>query len=177
MYERGRNIIIIETLFSVLALSVLSGMLLRLFPKTSRLVPYVRFLSALVLLVMLLSPLISLLSSLHLSDSAMMLLGWDGLEAYESFWAQSVTDAASARVKDALGALICAEYGMATEDIRVDLTTEMTQGEDETTVTVTSVTVLLGRREHRIAAGKIEELIEETMLCPCTVVFMEEEHA
>lgn len=166
-----------EMLFGVTALSVLSGMLLRLFPRSGRLMPYIRFLSSLILLVMLLSPLITLLSSLHNSDPTVVLIGEDTLEDYEGFWEQHVTDAACTRMESALAALICAEYGMEMQDLRVELTTAVTHTEDETTATVTAVTVMLYRQEHRIAGGKIAALVEETMLCPCNVVCSEEDYA
>ncbi len=166
-----------QTLWGVLVLSVGGGILLQLFPKSSRIMPYVRFLLALVLLVMLLSPLISLLSELQIADITTLLPENVMLSDYDDFWASSVTDAAQARIQASLNTLICAEFGMDPEDICVDLTTETVHGDEETTVTVTAVTVTLRRRAHRIAADKIAALVERTMLCPCTVLRSEEEYA
>ncbi len=166
-----------QTLYGVLVLSVCGGILLQIFPKNSRMMPYIRFLIALVMLVMLLSPLISLLSGLRIADVTTLLQGNTVLPDYEDFWASSVTDAAVARIQKMLNTLICTRFGMDTEDVDTALTVERTQCAEETTVTVTAVTVTLQQRAHMIAAEKIASLVEETMLCPCKVILSEEEHA
>ena len=166
-----------ETLYGVLVLSVSGGILLNLFPKTSRMMPYVRFLLALVLLVMLLSPLISLLSDLQVTDIRTLMPDFDVPSDDEGFWSAAVTDAATARIAASLSAWICAEFGMEADDLRVSLTTETKSGEEETAVTVTAVQVTLFRSAHLIAADKIASMIEQTMLCPCTVVMSEGNYA
>ncbi len=167
----------IQTLYGVLVLSVCGGILLQMFPKTSRMMPYIRFLLSLVLLLMLLSPLISLLSQLQLADMTAFLSENTELSHYEDFWASSVTDAAETRIRASLNTLICARFGMDAADVETALTTRIAHDTEETTVTVTAVTVTLHRRAHMIAADKIASLVEQTMLCPCAVILSEEEHA
>ncbi len=166
-----------ETLYGVVVLSVCGGLLLQVFPKTGRMVPYVRFLLALVLLLGLLSPLITLLSQLPMTDMTALLPEIAAVSDYDGYWASAVTDAAKERIEDALLSLICAEFGMSKQDADIRLTTVCGDGEGEDAVTVTAVRVVLYRRAHRIAADKIAALVEQTMLCPCTVALSEEEHA
>lgn len=166
-----------QTLYGVLMLSVCGGILLQIFPKNSRMMPYIRFLIALVMLVMLLSPLITLLSGLRIADVTSLLPGNAVLSDYGDFWTSSVTDAAEVQIKQTLNTLICTRFGMDTADVDTALTVERTQGAEETTVTVTAVTVTLHQRAHMIAADKIASLVEGTMLCPCKVILAEEEHA
>ena len=166
-----------KTLYGVVVLSVCGGLLLQIFPKTGRMVPYVRFLLALTLLLALLSPLISMLSQLAISDITALLPQSDAVSAYDGYWSYAVIDAARERMEDALRSLICAEFGLDKQDIDIMLTTACEDGEGEEAVTVTAVCVVLYRRSHRIAADKIAARVEQTMLCPCTVVLSEEEHA
>ncbi len=166
-----------ETLYGAVVLSVCGGLLLQIFPKTSRMMPYVRFLLSLVILVMLLSPLISLLSQLRVSDMTALLPVLAAVSDDDGYWASSVTEAATEKIADALLLRICAEFGMDEGDADVTLTTACTKGEGETTVTVIGVRVTLYRRAHRIAADKIAATVEQIMLCPCTVTVSEEEHA
>lgn len=165
------------TLYGALVLSVSGGILLKLFPKTSRMMPYIRFLLSLGLLVMLLSPLISLLSELEVTDIRTLMPDYTALSGDEGFWSNTVTDAAKARIEASLSSWVCAEFGMEPDDLRISLTTESELREGETAVTVTAVQVSLFRSVHRIAADKIASMIERTMLCPCTVVFTEGEYA
>ena len=166
-----------ETLYGVLVLSVCGGLLLQIFPKNGRMMPYVRFLLALVLLIMLLSPLISLLSQLQVTDMTSLLPGNAAVSDYDGYWASSVTDAATERIAASLSSFICARFGMEEGDADVTLTTECIAGAGETTVTVTAVHVTLSHRAHLIAADKIAAMVEQTMLCPCTVGLAEEENA
>ena len=166
-----------ETLYGAVVLSVCGSIVLQMFPKTSRLMPYVRFLFALVLLLMLLSPLISLLSQLQTADVTTLLPDTDDVYSYDGYWASAVTDAATERIGDTLLSLICAEFGISRQDADVTLTTACTDEEGGTAVTVTAVHVVLHRRAHLIAADKIAAMVEQTMLCPCTVILSEEEYA
>ena len=166
-----------KTLYGVVVLSVCGGLLLQIFPKTGRMVPYVRFLLALTLLLALLSPLISMLSQLPMTDMTVLLPEIAAISDYDGYWASAVIDAARERMEDALRSLICAEFGLDKQDIDIMLTTACEDGEGNDTVTVTAVRVVLRRRSHRIAADKIAARVEQTMLGPCTVVLSEEEHA
>ena len=166
-----------KTLYGVVVLSVCGGLLLQIFPKTGRMVPYVRFLFALTLLLALLSPLISMLSQLPMTDMTALLPKIAAISDYDGYWASAVTDAARERMEDALRSLICAEFGLDKQDTDIRLTTVCGHGEGEEAVTVTAVCVVLYRRSYRIAADKIAARVEQTMLCPCTVVLSEEEHA
>ena len=164
-----------QVLFGYTAISVLCGAVIAIFPKNSRTVPYVRFLSSLILLLMLLSPLQTVLSTLHLTDPGTWFTG--AADGESTYWEEAVVSSTTARAEASLAALLSAEVGIPAEDIGVTLTTQTTCGAEEVTVSVTAVTVVLYRRAYMIAADKLAAAAERTMLCPCTVVLSEEEHA
>ena len=164
----------LQTLWGVLAVSFAGGIMLQLWPKNGKMLPYIRFLLSLVLLLMLLSPLLSVFREWKLHDPTAVFRDTVTEDGAETFFSDAVIQGTLRRASDALSALICAGTGIASTDMEVQLTTETKLCDDGgTEVCVTAVTVLLGRAEHRIAAAKIEGLVEETMLCPCTVALRE----
>ena len=162
------------TLWSVFTVSAVGGIFLRLMPKNSRITPYIQFLLSLILLLMLLSPLAEVLAGLDLHDPGDIFAPYRNTEG-ESFYDEAVISGAVMRVSSSLAAMLSAETGIPAEDMEISLTTEKAQ--DKTEIAITSVTVTLFCRAHKIAADKIRAAAERIMLCPCTVISEVRENA
>lgn len=159
-----------EGIYGIIVLSLASDMMLQIFPSNRKILPYLRFLLSLVLLLVLLTPLYGVLSQADVlleqsfggrTDSAAV--------GAASVYAQAVRDTALAEAETALAYLISAKTGIGREEMAISFAT---QTEDDT-VTIIGVSVTVPRR-YRIAGDKISALVEETLLCPCTVCFAEE---
>lgn len=160
-----------QTLWGILAVSLVSGTVLGFGPKNSRMLPYIQFLLSLVLLIMLLSPMISVMNAIRNRDLAAPFFSDVTIDSSGQFYRDAVTADAIRRTTAALSSLISAETGIAAEDMEIALTTASV-GEGHTAeIAVVDAEVTLFRRSHRIAAEKIRSLVERTLLCPCTVVF------
>ena len=160
-----------EGIYGIIVLSLASDMMLQVFPSNRKILPYLRFLLSLVLLLVLLSPLYSVLSQADvLFGQSVGGIADPAAAEGGSVYAQAVTEAALAEAENSLAYLISAKTGIGREDMEISFTT---QTEDDT-VTVISTAVTVPRR-YRIAGDKISALVEETLLCPCTVRFAAEE--
>ena len=159
-----------EGIYGIIVLSLASDMMLQVFPSNRKILSYLRFLLSLVLLLVLLSPLYSVLSQADVLFGQSVGGIADPAAAGESIYAQAVKEAALAEAENSLAYLISAKTGIGREDMEISITT---QTEDDT-VTVISTAVTVPRR-YRIAGDKISALVEETLLCPCTVRFAAEE--
>ncbi len=165
-----------RSLWSVFAVSAVGGLFLRLMPKNSKMAPYIQFLLSLILLLMLLSPLAEVLAGLNLHDRGDLLTPYRDVDG-GTFYDDAVISGAVMRVSSSLASILSAETGIPADDMEISLTTEKVQGGTAYEVAVTSVTVVLIRRAHKVAADKIRTAVERIMLCPCTVVSEVRENA
>ncbi len=166
-----------NVLWGVLGASLAGGYLLRLFPRQSRMMPYVRFLLSLILLGTMLSPLSAALAGLHTEYPFGNLFPVAEADLQSTYYEETVAALAQKRAEQSLCMLIAAETGIAADDMTVSFASETQHRDDEYEITVTGVSVTLYRRAHRIAEEKIRDLVERTMYCPCTVLWEEAEDA
>lgn len=157
-----------QTLYAIVTTSAVGGVCLHLMPKHSKMTPYIQLLLSLVLLLMLLSPLMTLIQTSDWLFSGDVFDSYHG-EVNGDFYDDAITSGVIARASSSLAALLSAETGIAVQDMKIDLTTSSTNDDDGIEITVTAVTVTLYRREHYIAAEKIRAAAERALLCPCRV--------
>lgn len=166
-----------SVIWGVFAVSIVGGCLLRLFPRNSKLMSYVRFLLSLILLGMMLSPIADVLAGLRADNPFGSLLAEDGGRSVRTYYEDTVSDLAQEQAARSLCTLIAAETGIAVEDMAVSFATETALCDEECEITITQVSVTLYCRAHRIAGEKIRALVERTLYCPCTVLYEEAENA
>lgn len=151
--------------YTLIVLTLTTSLMLSLWRRGSALLPYMRFLSALVMLLTLLSPLGTVLSRLF-GDGITLLPESEISGIGSGQYAEGVIALAREEICTALAALLKARTGVPIQNEDITLTTAR---EEDGSVSVTAVTLTLRDRAHRIVLEKLRILTEETLLCPCTV--------
>ena len=161
-----------EAVFGIIVISLSSGILLGFQGKKSKITPYVRYLLSLILLLMLLSPLISLLTSFHNLTHAEGYGIGDTESGEISVYEKTTITYAEMQTKKALCTLISAKTGIPVSDITVELTLN---ADDPSAVAIEAAQITLASVNYRIMRDKVLAVTEETLLCPCTVTFLKTE--
>ena len=166
-----------EAVYGLLVLSLSSGILISFQGKKSKTAPYVRYLLSLILLLMLLSPLVSVLNAWNSLRNA----GFSGSE-HESadadtqedgltFYEQTAAAYAEQQAEEEMRLYLAMKTGIPHEDIALDFTLDSQNPE---AIVITAANVKLSSARYRILTEKIKAYVEDTLLCPCTVVINRE---
>ncbi len=156
-----------EAVYGVLAVSLSSGALMLVRDRDGKMLAYVRYFLSLILILLLFSPLYSLLSEGLPRFAGGGTENVDGrwTEAQASFERVSVADV-QYRTERSTAVLISAKTGIPTEAIEVSLSLDTT---DMTAICITGVSVVVKGAEYRVISDKVCRITEEMLLCPCTL--------
>jgi len=158
-----------EAVFGILAVSLSSGVLLLFSDRESKMLSYIRYFLSLMLVLMLFSPLHSLLSNGLLGNRETAfseLPRTQDTTSPSSFDRVTIADM-QRRTEQSVRALISAKTGIPTDALAVSLSLD---DSDVSAIRITGVEVVVIGDAYRMISDKVCRIAEETLLCPCTLV-------
>ncbi len=156
-----------DALYTILAASVCGGLFVLLLGKNSRFTRQIQWITAMVLLSLLISPLSSVAAALRGIGGFSPETGGGAVDGGGTLYAALAVEGAVERAEETLCRLIAAKTGIPWKAISVSLATE-TEADGEICVTEAQVTVR--GLEYRIISDKIRAYTEDMLLCSCRVV-------
>ncbi len=164
---------------ALLAMTIVTAagtLLTVVFGHNSKLVPYLRYLFALVLVLLMMEPIRVILSAVQMFSSQISAPDANAqisarADALASLYESRTVTCAKEAAEQAIVLLITQKTGIPQQDITLQLDIDDT---DTTNIIITHVTVILTDTKYRVMQDKITAMLRDMLECGYTIRFLRE---